>query len=323
MTDLKPSDDGCHKPLDEPFWEENFFFLAWDARTSSGFTLHLMSGPHRGCMEAKGWACVDGHTAASSALTTGAGEVLATRGLTTEIVRPFEKWRMRYEGMGMAYPAEFTCVPLREGPVPFGFDIEYTARHVPLPWSPQDLDVFPRLTHGRYEQGGGWKGRVWVGDRDVESTTGLIVRDHSWGPRTITYGEGWWCPMSFGEELFVSGQSAISYDRWTGWMAVVDGDTVTRLDDPMFRCDKPLTYRNYTSATVRPAPTSPIADDFQFTGHITIPSMYDALYPAAYIIEDTLSTVRWGDRTGYGNIDYHMASTHPHYDVAVRNVRGW
>jgi hypothetical protein len=191
-------DEWLHKPP-EPFperWQENMFFVAWDLDGGHGFLIHTKRWPAKGDHETHIVVYVDG--VPSSAILhrpTGSTPRLNDEipELHAEPEKPWTRWRIQAEIQG------------KEGVGPFGFlayaprggtkatiDVLLESDLPPADFNralsefSQDLakDGSGAYTSAQphYEQGGRWSGTLTVGDRRIR-TSGLYVRDHTWGER--------------------------------------------------------------------------------------------------------------------------------------------
>ena len=246
------ADEFRHEP-DAPVgenWQENYVFHCWDAERRSGWYLHLGHIRDQGIVDVRAVTIIDGVIASVTTQEPGS-DCLGASGLAIDVVRPLERIAIRFSGRGAVGFDEDGFLGARTGDVDFGFDAEMQSEHPAINWEPHDriagFDI--SFAGNRYEQGARWKGRLRIGDRELEAS-GLLVRDHSWGRRRWTHSTvgGFWTPMVFdGGRKFISGICStrgsfqsftvmadrsgdvdVSYDNWVRFNA---GSLVARQFD--------------------------------------------------------------------------------------------
>lgn len=301
---VEQSDELRHEPGPEPNWQENYMFLGWDEDRRIGTYLHLAHVPGRGLVDVKALVLLDGQVVSADVEQEGS-DCLAAQGLDADVTVPLRRWKLRYAGSGT--PGAPGTWSTGTGGVPFGFDLDLVARVPAVDWTPLvGLVDFPeRVARAHYEQGMRLTGQVWVGDRHSE-IDGLLIRDHTWGPREFDFDLGFWTPMVFGDaDYFVCGSSILLHGRWIGLLMHTDASGTTKVGTDHFaRAHGPLVPGSYSGATVLgPSPGEP-ADRFEFDGRLTIPVRYDSLATGGKVMTDLYSKVSYGDRTGFGTFQW-------------------
>lgn len=301
------SDEFRHATGGESNWQENYMFLGWDDNRRIGTYLHLAHVPGRGVLDVKALVHMDGKVVSCDVEVPG-DDCLAAPGLDADVSTPLERWRLRYSGNGT--PGEPGTWAAGTGEVPFGFDLDLTSKVTAVDWTPLvGLVDFPeRVAKTHYEQGMRLTGKVWVGDRESE-IDGLLIRDHTWGPREFDFDLGFWTPMVFDDgDYFVCGSSILLHGRWVGLLMHTDpSGTVKVCTDHVARANGPLVPGRYSKGTVfgisgdGPAYT---ADRFDFEGRLTIPVHYDSLATGGKVMTDLYSAVSYGDKTGFGTFQW-------------------
>jgi hypothetical protein len=187
-------DERLHAPPD-PLpgnWQENMFFICWDSATTTGLVAHVQRVPGADVQAAQVAVAVDGQFA-SATFTAPYRSGLLVPELYATPVEPWRRWTLQLDGKAAAGPGPLGFFAARPGG---GTAI---AAELTLESSLPVADFAAGLAavvdgmraDGRgpqmgdqqhYEQGGTWRGRLRVGDRE-RTTAGLFVRDHSWGIR--------------------------------------------------------------------------------------------------------------------------------------------
>jgi len=183
METVSQSDEFHHDPVPGKNWQENYVFHAWDPARNSGWFIHLGHIFDEGLIDVRVSTIIDGEVTSATVQAPGA-DCLAAPGVDVKAVVPLERLKIRYSGSGARGPDDDGFFGERKGDVPFGFDIEMISEHPAVTWTEvtRKLNMDPLRSGTRYEQGARWKGRLWSGDQVIEAE-GLLVRDHSWGPR--------------------------------------------------------------------------------------------------------------------------------------------
>jgi hypothetical protein len=202
---LEPEDDYLHPVEAASNFNESRYYNWFDSGERMGGWLRMGNRPNEGYAEMT--VClylpdgrvgfnfkrphIDGHTAHDAG------------GLRFEVVAPYEKHRITYEGK--------VCVltePREMGDPRTAFEnnsfepcqIDLTLEAVGKPWGGEpeweegedkpDLDPEKLFARGHTEQHMRSTGTVRIGEETFEITNGLGLRDHSWGPRF--WQNVWW-----------------------------------------------------------------------------------------------------------------------------------
>jgi hypothetical protein len=191
---LTGTDEGFHRLPDPlpPNWQENLFFILWNTATLDGFMMHVQRVPGRQVQEARIVACCGGQHA-SATLTGPFNRDHAVAGVDVEIVEPFRELRVRTTFRGASGPGPLGFIAAYPGgDVPVMVDVSLRSELEPIDFAAglasvtsalrADADAPQMGDQAHYEQGGTFTGTIRVGAREV-NTSGLFVRDHSWGIR--------------------------------------------------------------------------------------------------------------------------------------------
>lgn len=191
---LRAEDEYLH-PVPDPLpenWQENLFYILWNTDTRDGFMMHVQRVPGRSVQEARIVASVGGDWA-SATLTGPFDPDRAVSGVTLGITEPFRDLTVRTEFTGTMGPGPFGFMgAYASGDVPVLVDVRLQSSLEPIDFATGLAELTAKLRgdanapqmgdQAHYEQGGTWSGTIRVGEREVE-TSGLFVRDHSWGIR--------------------------------------------------------------------------------------------------------------------------------------------
>jgi hypothetical protein len=191
---LHDGDERLHDPPD-PLpgdWQENMFFICWDPTTQTGVVAHVQRAPGAGVQAAQVAVAVDGGFGSATFTSPyGAGSLVPE--LCAEPVEPWRRWTLQLDGKGTAGPGPLGFLATGPGgDVTIGADLTLESTLPVADFAAGLAEVVAGMRADRagpqmgdqqhYEQGGTWRGRVRVGERERE-TAGLFVRDHSWGIR--------------------------------------------------------------------------------------------------------------------------------------------
>ena len=202
---LEPEDDYLHPVEEASNFNESRYYNWFDLGEQMGGWVRMGNRPNEGYAEMT--VClylpdgrvgfnfkrphIEGHTAHDAG------------GLRFEVVAPYEKHRITYEGK--------VCVltePREMGDPRTAFEnnpfepcqIDLALEAVGKPWGGEpeweegedkpDLDPEKLFARGHTEQHMRSTGTVRIGDETFEITDGLGLRDHSWGPRF--WQNVWW-----------------------------------------------------------------------------------------------------------------------------------
>lgn len=257
---LTPGDDHPHPVPPQAFmtWKENWVFPAVDAgsRTAALFHVSLRPAQSEGIFTAK--FTVDGEQFRHVGRSPIPADVtrlqpVADDCVSFEILRPFEAYRLRYDGADLAadltYTGRFPPYDFADGPKPPGTST----------LGPIGLSVFP---FHHYEQALRVEGALAVKAGPQAGRTvafhGYGNRDHSWGWRDdfCFRGHHWVC-ASF-DDRFVQGSvmAETSYPevKQGGFLSDTDGNVpVAQVDtseaywtapgEPLGDLDRDVSYR--------------------------------------------------------------------------------
>jgi hypothetical protein len=215
ITRLKPEDEYTHTPDAASNYNESMYFNVFDHRTKVGGWFRLGNRPNEGQAEMS--ICVylpDGRIGFMFGRPKIANnEAMNAGGLKIEVVEPFKRLRLTYDGkvcllarpFDMAEPSK----AFRENPhVACKIELDYVGvspmfggETVREDGKPRDIDPEKSFAKAHYEQHVAAKGRFTVGEETFE-VDGFGLRDKSWGPRYWS-AINWyrWCPMNFGRDF--------------------------------------------------------------------------------------------------------------------------
>ncbi|MFF0148170.1 hypothetical protein ATK36_2963 [Amycolatopsis sulphurea] len=296
-----PADDYQHEAGSHPRWQETYWLGAWDGQNRGGVSIHLARQPH------------EGHVATQVTVVTPEGTVslggrhpgddaLAIPGLDVDIHAPFEHWTMRYAGAGVRGPNEHGLYAQTPGEVPFGFTLDF---HHPLP--PHDVGsvyldrVAKGVTNNQYVAGAVFTGEVWCADHHTP-VSGLLTRDHSWGVRNWDFDLGIAAFIALDDaQTFLTPGSFLAGDRWKSFCAIHDKDGLRDLGETWARVDGLPVVGGYRNAAFG-IPEVPAGQQIvEITGHAQRPHWSPSVTSGTNMLWlISLSTVRWGDKTGQG-----------------------
>ena len=292
-------------------WQENLFFICWDAEADTGLLLHVQRVPGRDEQEARVVVVVDG-TVASATLTGDYGPAPVPE-LTLQSLEPFRAWRVGVDAKLVEGAGPLGLLTASgPGDVPVRVDLHLTS-DLPAVDFAAGLDAIvghlETNAHGpqmgrqeHYEQGGRVEGTLRIGDREAR-TRGLFVRDHSWGVRSEQQRfEAFWTASCLDDGgLFANAIGIPSGGRVVGVGAVADRDGVR--------------WTTEVAADFRPRAGIASYDEVAVTyglgiertlvartrRHLPIPLPHSG--PGRYD-SNAISSVRMGDSTGFGVMEW-------------------
>jgi hypothetical protein len=298
---LVAGDEFAHQPMDVPNWQENYVWHAWSPRSRCGWNLHLGNLAREGLIDVRAHVIVNGEVTAGSLQAPGA-ECLDVTGLSVDVRAPFERMRVRYEGVGTRGPDSGGWFGRGTGDVPFSLDVDVTTVHAPF-----DSNSHPELnglmdlpgTGNHYELGGTWSGTLRSGDSVVESE-GLVIRDHSWGGRAWKWQELFWVPMIFADAgQFVFNLTERFGEEWSSLSVTMGEDGVVRKAEELWvRLGGDRRPRQFSRADVL-IRGSDYAERATLRGGIHLPV---GRARSRVGLSDMYSTVESGGRTGFSTI---------------------
>lgn len=303
---LQPGDEWQHAPGDHSRWQENYILLGWDDERAAAVYLHLGRIPARGRVEARMAAALGGRRA--SVRVGAAGDsCFDVPGVKIDVVEPFRHWHVTVDAWGVDDESGGWVAERQAGDVRFGFDVDATSVLAPTDWTAAtDALGLPEIILDHYEVACRFAGTVWCGDQRAD-VAGLLIRDHSWGPRDLaTFDLAWWAPAVFDDAtVFVSAVSILAGGRYQGFTLVDTGSGAQVRPEPWVRlAGFPEPYR-FSSASVL-LPRDGGADRLDYECRLPFPVRYPEMGRGSYIC-DVFSVVTWGDRRGFGSIELNRA----------------
>ncbi|GGV56255.1 DUF7065 domain-containing protein [Streptomyces spectabilis] len=307
---LTPTDEFRHETGPDARWQENYWMCAWDRQRHGGVVLHLGCQPHESKVEAhiivispEGIVSLGGRYASNDAL--------AIPGLDVDIRTPLEHWTLRYEGKGIRGPNKDGLYAQAPGDVPFGFSLDF---HQPLP--PADLgsiytdSIGPNLASTHYAAAAIFTGDIWCAGRHTP-LSGLLVRDHSWGPRDWVFDlveGGAYLAMDEARTLILSASCLID-QKMGGYSVVHDKDGTRRSGAPWWRIEGLPILGGFRNTQMRFPGNEEI---IELTGQCSIGKWVPAYSSGPDILwADVVSTARWGEMNGVGSFMFAYPSTSP------------
>jgi len=212
---LDPEDEYCHVPDAAVNYNESMYFNVFDPGRKVGGWFRLGNRVNEGYAEMS--ACVylpDGRIAFMYGRPKIAtNDEMRAGGMHFEVVRPFERLRVRYDGklcllanpLEMAHPSRaFKNNPLVDAHIDLdyrGVAPMYGGRPLRRDGSEVAIDPEKSFAKAHYEQHVAARGRFQIGQEEWE-VDGFGLRDKSWGPR-YWQAVSWyrWLPMSFGDDF--------------------------------------------------------------------------------------------------------------------------
>jgi len=215
ITVLEPSDEYTHEPDPVPNYNESMYLNGFDLEQRLGAWFRIGNRVNEGYAEVTVCVYLPGGRVG---FAYGRPEItdndeMNAGGLKIEVVEPFEKLRISFDGKlcvldeprDMAHPrAAFASNPMVESEVRLdvtGVSPMFGGMPVRADGKPIASDAAKSFAKAHYEQHTAVKGTIRVGD-EVIDLDGLGLRDKSWGPR---YWQSlrWyrWLPMIFSPDF--------------------------------------------------------------------------------------------------------------------------
>jgi hypothetical protein len=312
---MKPSDEFRHEAENGVRWQENYVWHCWDAQRNCGWFLHLGRMHDEGMIDVRALVMIDGK-ATSATFQVGGDDCFGAPGLDVKVDLPLEKMRIRFDGKGAVGTTTDGFHGVLAGNIPFGFDVEMISDHPVVDWGvyTTNAGIDPLIAGNHYEQGARWRGKLWGAGKEIEAE-GLLIRDHSWGPRQWQ-GKWWglWLPMVFdGGRRFISGTAMADNGVWMTFTVLSDSNGVVNVSyDNWFTVTGPFVPRQYSSAQVLR-----MGDDFteryEYEGHAVLAFMRHSSFldaqgrPIKRGITDMYSTVLGEGKVGFANLQHTVA----------------
>ncbi|MEW6476763.1 MAG: hypothetical protein AB1679_31290 [Actinomycetota bacterium] len=311
---LHDDDERLHSPPD-PLpgnWQENMFFICWDTSTLTGLVAHVQRAPGADVQAAQVAVAVDG----SFASATFSAPYLAG-GLVPELsatpIEPWRRWTLQLDGKAEAGPGPLGLLATRPG----GDTV--IAAELTLESSLPVADFAAGLAavvdgmradrsgpqmgdQQHYEQGGTWRGRLRVGDRERQAS-GLFVRDHSWGIRhEHSNFQAFWTASCLDDgRLFCNAIGIPRGDQVIGIGMVVDGSGVRSTSRVAANFRPAPGIATYDRSTVEYGDPLGLTLSAETQCHVAIPLPLSG--PNRYD-NNALSRVRMGAASGFGVMEW-------------------
>lgn len=305
---LHPVDEGQHPPSDHPRWQENYILLGWDDERRAAVYLHLARFPAAGRVEAK-MAVALGAGRASVKVDHAGDSCFDLPGVKIDVVEPFRHWRVVVDALGAEDDSAGWIAEQPSGDVRFGFDLDVTSSLAPTDWrAATEALGQPEIILDHYEVGCRFRGSLWCGERRAD-VGGLLIRDHSWGPRDLAkFDLAWWTPAVFDDATaFVSAVTILAGGRYQGFTLVDTGEGARLGPEPWVRIAGFPEPNRYSSASVL-LPGDGGWDRLEFDCRMPFPVRYPEM-GAGHSICDAFSVARWGDRRGFGTVELNRSQS--------------
>ncbi|MCX7619895.1 MAG: hypothetical protein N2037_03495 [Acidimicrobiales bacterium] len=277
---LEPHDEYMHDVGPEPNFNESMYFNFYDPALGLGGFVRLGNRPNEGKGEMT--VCLwlpDGRVGFMfQRPEVHTNEAFNAAGLRFDVVTPFERLDVRYDGtvlllddpLAMADPrAAFASNPT----APCTISLQYRGLSPMFGGEPDEASERPgeEFAKGHYEQLVAASGTIAVGD-DSWSVTAYGLRDHSWGPRY--WQAPWyyrWLTANFGEEFgFMGSRIARRDGEGTRGGFVWDGERLHLCND--FHIQSTWTgadrYHESIAATLRAADEDGKPIEWRVTGEV-------------------------------------------------------
>ena len=239
ITRLLPEDEYTHLPDAAANYNESMYFNVFDHATQVGGWFRIGNRPNEGYAEMSVCLYLPGGRVgfmfARPKITNN--DEMNAGGLRIEVVEPFKKLRLTYDGKVclMAQPFDMAnpSKAFRDNPqVDCKIELDYegvspmyggeTLREDGVP---REIDPEKSFAKAHYEQHVAVKGSFTVAG-ETHQIDGFGLRDKSWGPRHWS-AINWyrWCPLNFGRDFgmmlsIVTGADGTPHE---GGMVFADG----------------------------------------------------------------------------------------------------
>lgn len=214
-------------------WQENLFFICWDLETATGLVAHVQRAPGADVQAAQVAVAVDGELASATFTAPYSARSLVPE-LRATPVEPWRRWTLQLDGKAAGGTDSLGLLANRPGgDTVVAADLTLESSLPVADFAAGLAAVVDGMRADRsgpqmgdqqhYEQGGTWRGRLRVGDRE-RTTAGLFVRDHSWGIRHehTNFQAFWTASCLDGGRLFCNAIGIPRGDRVIGIGIVVD-----------------------------------------------------------------------------------------------------
>jgi hypothetical protein len=183
--------EGLH--LDEvgdATWQENLYFCGFDER-HNGFAIHAKLIPADQQVQIRALVSV-GDKQYTVGVRRPLHRSLSYPEYQASNPEPFRSWKLQLNAVG--YPSRHAAgymglniAELGGDALPVNVTVALSTSLMPIDWSV--LTSGTGAGHGHYDHAHTWTGSLSIGDDSI-STSGLGIRDHSWGPRDLAGIEG-------------------------------------------------------------------------------------------------------------------------------------
>jgi hypothetical protein len=328
---LCDADELLHEPPDPlpARWQENMFFICWDTCARNGFISHVRRAPQLGFQEAQVVVAVEG-VVGSAWLEGPFDPQVLVPGMAAIPLEPFRRWSLRLDcaGVAGAGPMGFVAAA-RGGETALAVDLTLESE-LPVADFADGLAAVvagmratadgPQMgDQQHYEQGGTWRGRLCVGDRESE-VSGLFVRDHSWGIRDEhQHFEAFWTASCLDEgRLFCNAIGVPTPGGVVGIGAVVDPSGVVFTDDVSAAFTPAAGVGTYDATTVAFGP--PVARTLTAETQLHVPIYLPRSGPGRYD-NNALSTVHMDGMSGFGVMEWASVLTGAELETVTAGAR--
>lgn len=338
MVGFQPSDEQRHQAGPHNHWNESFYLNFFDLSGNWGGASRIAFSPNQGFADA--FLCLyfpngaTGFIRAWEACSDRPGR-LAAGAIELVCVKPFEEWRLRYEGQVYYFedPArmgDFARTMLVDLPTRrVGLDIvfraihevfdfhvsmkrkllsgsellgklkpRYFANHL-VPAVRKALLIRAMSGAQHYEHAGRVEGTISI-DGERHDFTGFGQRDHSWGVRDMRVPANWrWFSGQFEDEMcFNAIKVEVLGMRASGGYVYHRGQAEA-LKDWSFEADLDDTRRWARSISLSLIAASGTSFDVAGTALANIPVLVTT-GGSVSMVNEARMRFTWGDRTGHG-----------------------
>ena len=293
-------------------WQENMFFICWDAGTLTGLVAHVQRVPGAGVQAAQVAVAVDGRFASATFSGPYRAGLLVPE-LYVRPVEPWRRWALELDGKGSAGPGPLGLLATEPGGGT-AVDADLTLQSsLPVADFAAGLATVvdgmradrrgPQMGHQQhYEQGGTWQGRLRVGERERQAA-GLFVRDHSWGIRHEhrDFRAFWTASCLDGGRLFCNAIGIPRGDRVIGIGMVVDESGVRSTTQVGAEFHPTAGIGSYDTTTVEYGDPLGFTLSAETQCHVALPLPLSG--PNRYD-NNALSRVQLGNLEGFGVMEW-------------------
>jgi hypothetical protein len=293
-------------------WQENMFFICWDAATLTGLVAHLQRAPGADVQAAQVAVAVEGEFASATFRAPYRAGILVPE-LSAVPVEPWRRWTLELDGKASAEADPLGLMATRPGgdtAVAAELTLEsclgvadFAAGLAAVVEGMRSDRSGPQMgDQQHYEQGGTWRGRLRVGDRE-RTTAGLFVRDHSWGIRHehSNFQAFWTASCLDGGRLFCNAIGIPRGDDVIGIGMVVDESGVRSTGQVRADFRPAPGIGSYDRTTVEYGDPLGLTLLAQTQCHVPIPLPLSG--PDRYD-NNALSRVRMGSSEGFGVMEW-------------------